>query len=78
MSEKRTTTGVDRSRAASPWIDFVEVDLVLRGLVRPHDGVPRAIDAEITVAPGVHAIEVERVLDVPGPGVRRLAGCVFH
>ena len=53
--------------------DFVQVDLVLGRLVGPHDDVTRSVDAEVAVAPGLDAIELERILDAPaGAGVRRL------
>ena len=58
--------------------DLVQVDLPALGPVGTHDGVALGIDAEVAVAPGIDAVEVERVLDVPGAGVASLAFGVFH
>ena len=65
MSEKRTTTGVDEVACLETADDLVEVDLVLGRLVRAHDDVTGIVDAEVTVAPGLDAVELERILDVP-------------
>ena len=58
--------------------DLVQVDLATLRPVGTHDGVPCGIDAEVAVAPGIDAVQVERVLDAPGAGVASLAFRVFH
>ena len=60
-----------------PGDDLVQVDLTAVRPVRPHHGMPRGIDAEVTVAPGVDAVQVEGVLDAPGAEARLACG-VFH
>ncbi len=57
---------------------LVQVDLVLAGLVRAHHDVARGVDAEVTVAPGVDAVQLEGVLDLPGAARHRLACARLH
>ena len=45
--------------------DFIEVDVAIRRLVGPHHHVTRVVDAEVAVAPGLDAVQIERVLDLP-------------
>ncbi len=65
MSEKRTTTGVVRSRAFKSLDDFEQIDVALGRAVRPHHDVPGLVDAEVRLAPRGDLIQVERVLDCP-------------
>ena len=78
MSENRSTTGVDEVARLEPADDLVEIDLVLRRLVRAHDHVARVVDAEVAVAPGLDAVEIERVLDLPAGGGTDPAGGAVH
>ena len=61
-----------------PADDLVQVDLVVGRLVGAHHHVARGVDAEVAVAPGVDAVELERVLDLPVAAWRQLACSAFH
>ena len=58
--------------------DFVQVDFAPGRLVGSHDGVARGVDAEISAAPRIDAVEIERVLDLPRSGIAWLGCCAVH
>ena len=58
--------------------DLVEIDLAIRGLVGAHHDVARVVDAEVAVAPGLDAVQIERVLDLPAGGGTDPASGAVH
>jgi hypothetical protein len=44
---------------------LVKVDLVTLGGVRAHHHVSAGVNAEVALAPGLHVVEIEGVLDPP-------------